>query len=78
MLTYINLKHSYIILFADDVNIFIEDRKYETVINKLNDYLQNITIWLKSNKLCFNINKTRYMVFHRSRRKQNNELVMIK
>ena len=50
---YINLSNTHIAV-ADDTNIFSKDTNYETVINYLNDDFRNVTIWLKSNKLCLN------------------------
>ena len=74
-----SLKHSYNILSADYTNICIKNTHYETLINNLNDDLQNVAIFLKSNTLCLIINKTHYiyMVFGIGRRKQDNELKVI-
>ena len=57
------------ILFADDTTILIEGNNLHSLINSLNNELEKLNIWLKSNKLSLNVSKTHYMVFHRSRRK---------
>ena len=59
------------ILFADDTSVFIEGQSYTGVIETLNKELKNIVSWLNSNKLTLNVKKTHYMIFHRSRIKNN-------
>ena len=53
------------ILFADDTSVYIEAEKESSVISILNEELQKINTWLKSNKLTLNLDKSHYMVFHR-------------
>ncbi len=55
------------ILFADDTSVFIEGHTYNDTIRMLNNELEHIFIWLSSNKLTLNIEKTHYMVFHRAK-----------
>ena len=55
------------ILFADDTSVFIEGTSYDTVIDIVNKELERINIWLRANKLTININKTHYMMVHRTR-----------
>ena len=55
------------ILFADDTSVFIEGTNFQDISNILNKELENISIWLEANKLTININKTHYMMFHRTR-----------
>ena len=59
------------ILFADDTSVFIEGTSFQDISNILNKELENISIWLEANKLTININKTHYMMFHRTRVKHN-------
>ena len=44
-------------MFADDTNFFIQGE------NDLNIVLKKLTIWLKTNKLSLNIQKTHTMTF---------------
>ena len=52
-------------LFADDSNLFISDKDPHNLESQLNKELENISVWLKINKLSLNIKKTHYMVFTR-------------
>ena len=58
------------ILFADDTCVFSKGECYTCVINILNKELKNICLWLKSNKLTLNVQKSRYMMYHRTRIKE--------
>ena len=58
------------ILFADDTSVFLEGQTYTGVIELMNNELVKVDEWLKSNKLTINTKKTEYMIFHRSRIKQ--------
>ena len=49
------------------VFFFIEGTSFQDISNILNKELENISIWLEANKLTININKTHYMMFHRTR-----------
>ena len=55
------------ILFVDDTSVFIEGTCRNDISEVLNTELENISIWLEANKLPININKTHYMMFHRTR-----------
>ena len=55
-------------LFADDSNLFISDSDPYKLQSQLNNELENISLWLKVNKLSLNIKKTHYMVFTRKRK----------
>ena len=57
----------YSIIFADDTSVFWQGTYYDNIIATLNDGLKKISIWLKANKLTMNINKTHYMMFHRTK-----------
>ena len=65
------------ILFADDTTILIEGTQVNSMITSLNSELAKLTDWLKANKLSINVSKTHYMVFHRSRRKQDKEDILL-
>ena len=65
------------ILFADDTSVFIEGTSFQDISNILNKELENISIWLEANKFTININKTHYMIFHRTRVKHITNLKFI-
>ena len=53
-----------IIHFADDSTLHMKFRKDLNVSTAVNDELYSINSWLKANRLCLNIDKTKYMLFH--------------
>ena len=59
----------YSILFADDTILFIEGHSYAEVIEILNNELLMVSDWLMANKLTINLEKSHYMISHRSRLK---------
>ena len=65
------------IIYADDTNIFIQGNCINQLILEMNRELAKLNLWFQSNKLSLNINKTHYMVFHRSRRKFNKTVDII-
>ena len=64
---YLVSKKVFIVLFADDSNIFIHGENITEMIDTLNVELQNIHKWLLSNRLSLNIEKTYSMLFTRNR-----------
>ena len=66
----------YTILYADDTSVLLNGNNYSNLIKLLNSELENLSIWLKSNKLTLNVQKTYYMVFHRSRIKTDTHAVI--
>ena len=56
-------------LFADDANLFYSDKKLPDLELVLNIELQKVHIWLCSNKLSLNVNKSNFVVFHSSQMK---------
>ena len=60
------------ILFADDATLLIEGSNIHDIITTRNNELNSLNVWLGANKLSINVSKTHYMVFHRSRWKNNN------
>lgn len=65
------LNKSYCILFADDTNVFMKHNCLNTLFQQLNNELESLADWLKSNKLSLNISKTHYMIWHRAKLKQH-------
>ena len=50
-------------LFADDTNVFLSGRDVSATISDLNVELNNLEIWLRSNRLLLNLTKTKYIIF---------------
>ena len=59
------VKNAFLLLFADDSNLFYTGNDMVDITEKINDDLQHITEWLASDKLSLNMKKTNYMIFHR-------------
>ena len=57
------------IMYADDTTLYcnIENRKHRK--DTINKKLSNIHQWFTSNKLSLNIKKTKFMVFHTTKKK---------
>ena len=51
------VKNAFLLLFADDSNLFYTGNDMVDITEKINDDLQHITEWLASNKLSLNIKK---------------------
>ena len=62
-------------MYADDTTIYfnLEDFDRYNLEQDITNELENITLWLKRNKLSLNVQKTKLMIFHR-KQKQINEL----
>ena len=65
------------ILFADDTSVFIEGTNFENISKIFNAELEKVNMWLKANKLTINTKKTHYMMFHRTRIKQNTNIKIL-
>ncbi|MFZ2538354.1 MAG: reverse transcriptase domain-containing protein, partial [Oscillospiraceae bacterium] len=53
-------------LFADDTNVFLFQKNIDALYASANEALQQMNDWLKSNKLCVNVEKTQYIIFKKS------------
>ena len=51
-------------MFADDANLFLSHESINTLFDSINVELANISVWLKSNKLSLNVDKTKWLLFH--------------
>lgn len=51
-------------LFADDVNLFYRHKDIKLLQQNINDELKNVSLWLCSNKLSLNIEKSNFVIFH--------------
>ena len=63
------------IMYADDTTIYfnLEDFDPYHLKRDINNELEKITLWLKMNKLSLNVQKTKFMIFHR-KQKQISEI----
>ena len=59
------------IMFADDTNLFYSNRNIDTLFEIVNNELVNISMWFQANKLSLNANKTKYVLFHKPRKKKH-------
>ena len=64
------------ILYADDTSLTTVLKTFErrnplNISNNINQELSLFSDWLKANKLCLNIAKTKYMIFRYSQRPRN-------
>ena len=76
LLIYINDSSNLLsfILFADDTNLLMSHKNLDTLIAKINEELEKVTIWLQLNKLSLNLTNTYFMLFKSSRKKIDHEL----
>ena len=58
-------------MFSDNVNLFISDSNIENLFKTMNEDLKKVVTWFKANKLSLNISKTKYSLFHSSRKRKD-------
>jgi len=56
-------------LFADDTNLFIEDKNITSLVQNTNHELEKFSEWIKVNKLSLNMKKSKFMIISSSRKK---------
>ena len=54
------------IMFADDTNFFLSNRKIKPMFEQMNREMEKFNIWFKANKLSLNADKTKFTLFHKS------------
>ena len=52
------------VMFADDTNFILSHKNIDTILVSINVELNNVSTWLKSNKLSLNVDKTKWLLFH--------------
>ena len=57
------VKHSKVVLYADDTAFFVSGKCIENTQMQLNDDLETVSKWLNVNRLTLNANKTKTMLF---------------
>lgn len=55
------------ILFADDTTLYASHSNLDTLIEMVNNELNNVHGWITANKLTLNINKTKYLIHQRNK-----------
>ena len=53
----------FMILFADDTNVFVQGKNINKMFNTMNGELQKLAEWMCINKLSLNVKKTEYIMF---------------
>ena len=56
-------------LFAADTNIYCDSDNLQLLTKIVNSELKKVKLWLDSNKLALNIEKTNYVLFHSPKKK---------
>ena len=51
-------------------NLFISDSNIENLFETMNDELRKVPTWFKADKLSLNISKTKYSLFHYTRKRK--------
>ena len=59
------------IMFANNTNLFISDFNIENLLQTMNEELRKVANWFKANKLSLNISKTKYSLFHSTRKRKD-------
>ena len=60
-----------VILFADDTNLFYLHNNVNELFRTMNDELSHLNDWFYANKLSLNTDKTKYVLFHNAKSKDN-------
>jgi hypothetical protein len=50
------------ILFTDDILLYVSSNSVQECLEKLNRDMENLSKWLKFNKIKLNVSKTKYMI----------------
>ena len=58
-------------MFADDTNLFFSHKDIKELFRIVNIELDKICTWFKANKLSLNEGKTKYILFHKPKDKDN-------
>jgi hypothetical protein len=59
-----------LVIFADDTNLFFSHNDLNYLNTIINSELDKLSIWLQTNKLTVNINKSNYIIFKPRQRRQ--------
>ena len=59
------------VMFADDTNLFISSSNIKTLFATVNHELEKISLWFIANRLSLNVEKTKYILFHKKSVRDN-------
>ena len=59
------------IMFTNDTNLFISNFNIENLFQTMDEELRKVANWFKANKLSLNISKTKYSLFHSTRKRKD-------
>ena len=62
------VKNAKVSMYADDTALYYSSADIDVIVQKLNEDLENVRIWLMKNKLSLNVKKTEFMVLGTSRK----------
>ena len=63
-------------MFADDTNLIYSGKVIHSLFNTVNNELSSISHWFNSNKLSLNADKTKFILFHKERERDNIPVVL--
>ena len=63
------VKNAFLLLFADDSNLFYSGNDMVDITEKINDDLKHLTEWLASNKLSLNVKQVHLFMQEHEKRK---------
>ena len=58
-------------MFADYTNLFISDFNKKNLFETMNEELRKVATWFKTNQLSLNFSKTKYSLFHSTRKRKH-------
>ena len=64
-------------LFADDTNIYYEDKDLKKLEKTMNKELRKLTLWLSLNRLALNISKTNFVISRSQQKKIDYNVTLI-
>ena len=64
------------ILFADDTNLFYSHNNVKELFRTMNTELSHLNDWFCANKLSLNTDKTKFVLFHEAKSKDNLPLIL--
>ena len=64
-------------LFADDTNIYYDDKNLKSLEKTMNKELRKLSLWLNLNRLALNISKTNFVIFRSQQKKLDHNVTLI-
>ncbi len=73
-----NVTDLYTLMFADDTSAFKSGKNLKNLTDHINGEINKMAIWFRANKMCVNVEKTKFIVFRTQGKKILSEDVIIK